>query len=76
MMEASQIFCYSKDNTVDCTETCDCLHIQMEVVHGSDGKTFVSPCHAGCKSILVGADSGKYVSYFVVATHLIGYFII
>ena len=50
------------DNTVDCTETCDCLNIQMEIIHGSDGKTFTSPCHAGCKDIKVGADKGEYVS--------------
>ena len=50
------------DNTVDCNEECDCLNIQMEIIHGSDGKTYASPCHAGCQFIVVDADNSEYVS--------------
>ncbi len=50
---------YSADKTVDCTKMCDCLNSQLEIVHGADGRTFASPCHAGCTRITT--NGARYV---------------
>nr|XP_023019008.1 solute carrier organic anion transporter family member 3A1-like [Leptinotarsa decemlineata]XP_023019009.1 solute carrier organic anion transporter family member 3A1-like [Leptinotarsa decemlineata] len=56
-----------KDNAFDvsqlnCNEDiCDCEKYQFSPICGEDGKTYLSPCHAGCKNYT--EKDGKIVHY-------------
>lgn len=51
--------------TTPCNQDCHCNYVKYSPVCTSDGRTFISPCHAGCKDYRLLADGTK-VLYIVI----------
>uniref|UniRef100_A0A336N235 Solute carrier organic anion transporter family member n=1 Tax=Culicoides sonorensis TaxID=179676 RepID=A0A336N235_CULSO len=46
----------------DCNQACGCDYVKYSPICGLNGKTYISPCHAGCQSSTdLGDDDGKII---------------
>lgn len=57
-MKRTILIIYSGELT--CNSDCHCDYVKYSPVCGSDGQTYISPCHAGCKGL--EQDGKKKVS--------------
>lgn len=60
------------DTTTTCNSNCHCDYVKYSPICGEDGKTYISPCHAGCK-VMENPD-GQKVNASCALLRLISYF--
>ncbi|XP_054269028.1 solute carrier organic anion transporter family member 74D-like isoform X1 [Macrosteles quadrilineatus] len=47
------------ETTTPCNADCNCEYVKYSPVCSPDGRTFISPCHAGCKDYEITANGSK-----------------